>query len=140
MLRPGKEFRLKCCLRKFGAVPRGDVAMVGDVTSVNYSLKDSQGNEVLKGDARVNAAGGFDMTLKLPPTMNLGYSPLTLTAVGAGALGGNSKFYNHNIRVQEFRRPEYEVKPTASESPYFVRDHATLTVAPTYYAAARLAA
>src|SRR5262245_57088584 len=139
MLRPGKEFRLKCCLRKFGAVPRGDVAMVGDVTSVNYSLKDSQGNEVLKGDARVNAAGGFDMTFKLPPTMNLGYSPLTLTAVGAGALGGSGKFYNHNIRVQEFRRPEYEVKATASEGPHFVRDHATLTVAANYYAGGGLA-
>jgi alpha-2-macroglobulin len=139
MYRPGEEVRLKGWLRKVGAGPRGDVAMVGDVTSVNYSLKDSQGNEVLKGDARVNAAGGFDMTFKLPPTMNLGYSPLMLTAVGASALGGSSKFYQHNIRVQEFRRPEYDVKTTASESPYFVRDHATLTVAANYYAGGGLA-
>jgi uncharacterized protein YfaS (alpha-2-macroglobulin family) len=139
MYRPGEEVRLKGWLRKIGAGPLGDVAMVGDVTNVNYSLKDSRGNEVLKGDARVNAAGGFDLTLKLPPTMNLGYSPLTVTAVGAGALGGSGKFYNHYIRVQEFRRPEYEVKTTASEGPHFVRDHATLTVAANYYAGGGLA-
>src|SRR5262249_21371859 len=137
MDRPGEEGGPKGWLRKVRAGPRGDVAMAGDVTSVNYSLLDSRGNEALKGVARVNAAGGFDMTLKLPPTMNLGYSPLMLTAVSAG--GRLSEAHPHNIRVQEFRRPEYEVKTTASEGPYFVRDHATLTVAANYYAGGGLA-
>ncbi|HEY8459215.1 MAG TPA: hypothetical protein VIM99_02485, partial [Blastocatellia bacterium] len=41
--------------------------------------------------------------------------------------------------MQEFRRPEYEVKTTASEGPHFVRDHATLTVAANYYAGGALA-
>jgi alpha-2-macroglobulin len=137
MYRPGEEVRVKGWLRKVGAGPRGDVEMAGGVTSVNYALKDSQGNDILKGDARVNAAGGFDITLKLPPTMNLGYSPLMLTAVSAG--GRVSEARPHNIRVQEFRRPEYEVKTTASEGPHFVRDHATLTVAANYYAGGGLA-
>src|SRR5262245_22409853 len=137
MYRPGEEVRIKGWLRKVGAGPRGDVAMAGDVTSVNYSLLDSRGNEVLKGVARVNAAGGFDMTLKLPPTMNLGYSPLRLIAVRAG--GRVSEAPPHNIRVQEFRRPEYEVKTTASEGPHFVRDQAMLTVAANYYAGGGLA-
>jgi uncharacterized protein YfaS (alpha-2-macroglobulin family) len=111
--------------------------MAVGVNGLSYSLKDSRGNEVLKGYATVNAAGGFDMTFKLPPAMNLGYSPLTLTAVGGG--GVNSLVHSHNIRVQEFRRPEYEVKITASEGPHFVREHATLTVAANYYAGGGLA-
>jgi hypothetical protein len=137
MYRPGEEVHVKGWLRKVGAGPRGDVEMAGAVTGLSYSLKDSRGNDVLKGDARVNAAGGFDMAFKLPSTMNLGYSPLMLTAVSAG--GVKSNIYNHNIRVQEFRRPEYEVKTTASEGPHFVRDHATLTVAANYYAGGGLA-
>src|SRR5262245_7644681 len=137
MYRPGEEVHVKGWLRKVGAGPSGDVEMAGGVSGVVYSLKDSRGNDVLKGNASVNAAGGFDMVFKLPPTMNLGYAPLMLTAVGGGAVGG--VVYNHNIRVQEFRRPEYEVKTTASEGPPFVRDHATLTVAANYYAGGGLA-
>src|SRR5262245_54057203 len=137
MYRPGEEVHVKGWLRKVGAGPSGDVEMAGGVSGVAYSLKDSRGNDVLKGNASVNAAGGFDMVFKLPPTMNLGYAPLTLTAVGGGAVNGFD--YNHNIRVQEFRRPEYEVKTTASEGPHFVRDHATLTVAANYYAGGGLA-
>ncbi|HEX5083527.1 MAG TPA: Ig-like domain-containing protein, partial [Blastocatellia bacterium] len=137
MYRPGEEVHVKGWLRKVGAGPLGDVGMAGGVAGLNYSLRDSRGNEVSKGYARVNAAGGFDMAFKLPPSMNLGNSPLTLTAIGAGGLTQN--VYNRYIRVQEFRRPEYEVKTTASEGPHFVRDHATLTVAANYYAGGALA-
>ncbi len=130
MYRPGEEARIKGWLRNVGSGPTGDVAMSG-ATGVNYVLRDSRGNEVLKGSARVNAAGGFDLALKLPPTMNLGHSPLVLKA--EGNLAAQHLEYRHSLRVQEFRRPEYEVKTTASEGPHFVRDHATLTVAANYY-------
>ncbi|MGH9832733.1 MAG: alpha-2-macroglobulin family protein [Blastocatellia bacterium] len=136
MYRPGEEVRIKGWLRSVGSGPKGDVAMAG-ATGVNYVLRDSRGNEVLKGSARVNAAGGFDAVLKLPPTMNLGYSPLILKA--EGNLAAQRIEHHHNLRVQEFRRPEYEVKTTASEGPHFVRDHATLTVAANYYAGGGLA-
>ncbi|HEY6401016.1 MAG TPA: MG2 domain-containing protein, partial [Blastocatellia bacterium] len=137
MYRPDEEVHVKGWLRKVSAGLHGDLAMAGGVTSVQYSLKDSRGNEVLKGSAQVNAAGGFDMAFKLPKTINLGYSPLMLTALNAGGVTEN--VYNHTIRVEEFRRPEYEVKTTVSEGPHFVRDHATLTVAANYYAGGGLA-
>jgi hypothetical protein len=131
MYRPGEEVRVKGWLRTVGPGPKGDVGMAS-ATGVNYILRDSRGNEVLKGSARVNAAGGFDLTLKLPPTMNLGHSPLILKA--EGNLAAERIEHHHNIRVQEFRRPEYEVKTIASEGPHFVGSHAVLTVAANYYA------
>src|SRR5215468_2799650 len=136
MYRPGEEVHIKGWLRNVDNSPKGDVAMTG-ATGVNYSLKDSRGNEVLKGSARVNALGGFDAAFKLPPTMNLGSAYLALKA--EGNLSAQYREWNHPIRVQEFRRPEYEVKTTASEGPHFVRDHATLTVAANYYAGGGLA-
>ncbi len=136
MYRPGEEVHVKGWLRNVGAGPKGDVMMAG-ATGVNYSLRDSRGNEVLKGSARVNALGGFDAAFKLPPTMNLGHGYLTLVA--QGNLNAQNNQHQHPIRVQEFRRPEYEVKATASEGPHFVRDHATLTVAANYYAGGGLA-
>jgi uncharacterized protein YfaS (alpha-2-macroglobulin family) len=137
MYRPGEEVRLKGWLRGVGEGPKGDVAMAAGARGVNYILSDSRGNEILKGSTRVNALGGFDAVFKLPPTMNLGHAYLMLKAEGAFAAEDNE--HNHLIRVQEFRRPEYEVKTTASEGPHFVRDHATLTVAANYYAGGGLA-
>src|SRR5215470_6214703 len=136
MYRPGEEVHIKGWLRSVAYGPRGDVAMAG-ATGVNYSLKDSRGNEILKGSARVNALGGFDAAFKLPPAMNLGNAYLMLKAEGGVSPQNNE--YGQLIRVQEFRRPEYEVKTTASEGPHFVRDHATLTVAANYYAGGGLA-
>ncbi|HZF37574.1 MAG TPA: MG2 domain-containing protein, partial [Blastocatellia bacterium] len=137
MYRPGEEVRVKGWLRDVGNNPKGDVAMASGATGVNYVLRDSRGNEILKGSTRVNALGGFDAAFKLPPAMNLGNAYLMLKA--EGAVSGQNNEYPHAIRVQEFRRPEYEVKTTASEGPHFVRDHATLTVAANYYAGGGLA-
>ncbi len=136
MYRPGEEVHVKGWLRNIGAGPKGDV-MIAGATGVNYILRDSRGNEILKGSARVNALGGFDAAFKLPPTMNLGHAYLMLVA--QGNLNAQNNQHQHPIRVQEFRRPEYEVKTTASEGPHFVRDHATLTVAANYYAGGGLA-
>ncbi len=132
MYRPGEEVRIKGWLRTVGGGPKGDVGMANGATGVNYTLRDSRGNEVLKGSARVNAAGGFDAAFKLPPAMNLGYAHLLLKA--EGNLTAQRIEHNHPVRVQEFRRPEYEVKTTASEGPHFVGAHAVLTVAANYYA------
>ncbi|MGH9937627.1 MAG: MG2 domain-containing protein, partial [Blastocatellia bacterium] len=137
MYRPGEEVHVKGWLRSVGMGPKGDVAIATGATGVNYILRDSRGNQILNGSARVNALGGFDAAFKLPPTMNLGHAYLMLKAGGGFAADRNE--HNHPIRVQEFRRPEYEVKTTASEGPHFVRDHATLTVAANYYAGGGLA-
>ncbi|HKQ78825.1 MAG TPA: DUF6049 family protein [Blastocatellia bacterium] len=136
MYRPGEEVHIKGWLRNVGLGTNGDVAMAG-ATGVSYILNDSRGNRILNGSARVNAWGGFDAAFKLPPTMNLGHAYLILNAEGGSAVDRNG--HNHPIRVQEFRRPEYEVKVVASEGPHFVRDHATLTVAANYYAGGGLA-
>ena len=116
MYRPGEEVHIKGWLRSVGIGPNGDVAMAG-ATGVNYILRDSRGNQILNGSARVNALGGFDAAFKLPPTMNLGHAYLMLKAEGSSAAERNE--HNHQIRVQEFRRPEYEVKTTASQGPAF---------------------
>ena len=64
-------------------------------------------NEVLKGEARINALGGFDMAFKLPATMNLGYANIQLDVKADGLAARNPE--SHRFQVQEFRRPEFEV-------------------------------
>ena len=67
MYRPGEEVRVKGWLRRLGSGPRGDVeALPASVGGLAWTLRDSQGNEVAKGQARVSGFGGFDLALKLP--------------------------------------------------------------------------
>jgi uncharacterized protein YfaS (alpha-2-macroglobulin family) len=139
MYRPNEEVSVKGWLRRVGVGRGGDVgALAGAAESVSYTLMDSRGNEVLKGTARLNALGGFDAKLKLPPTMNLGNAALLFQAVG-GSGAGTNRGYGHTFQVQEFRRPEFEVNAHASEGPFFVGGHAQATVSASYYAGGSLA-
>lgn len=138
MYRPGEEVHVKGWIRRIGGGKSGDVGLANDLArSVSYRLMDSRGNEVLKGSLRVNALGGFDAAFKLPATMNLGYTNLMLFAEGT-PINFPGAQANHSFQVQEFRRPEYEVKVTASDGPHLVRGFATLTAAANYYAGGAL--
>ncbi len=136
MYRPGEEVRVKGWLRRIGTGPRGDVEPLPPaVTVVTWTLRDSQGNEVAKGEARVSGLGGFDLALRLPAAMNLGTAVLQLEAAGT-ALEGRQ--HAHVFEVQEFRRPEFEVKAEASEGPHLVGGAATVTLTAAYYAGGAL--
>ena len=138
MYRPGEEVHVKGWIRLIGAGVTGDVGLVTAAgRSIDYRLIDARGNEVLNGTADLNALGGFDLSFTLPDTVNLGYTSLQLTANGAGGVGDRQT--THPFQVQEFRRPEFEVKASASEGPHFVGGHATVEVAANYYAGGGLA-
>ena len=141
MYRPGEEVRIKGWIRLVGFGEEGDVKPLGAVAhSVAYTLRDSQGNEVTKGSARLNAWGGFDLALKLPPTMNLGDAHLQLVAdAPAGAAWDSGRETTHGFKVQEFRRPEFEVQAQASEGPQFVAGGADVTASASYFAGGALA-
>jgi len=131
LYRPGEEVTVKGWIRLVGQGPQGDVAAwPGGVSSVSWTLVDSQGNETGKGQSPVSAFGAFDFALKLPPTMNLGPAGLRLEVPG-GAPGST---HQHPLQVQEFRRPEFEVTASASEGPHVVGGTGTVTVAASYYA------
>lgn len=135
MYRPGEEVHVKGWLRKIGGTQTGDVGPLDNAaTTVNYVVRDSRGNEVGKGLMQINALGGFDTAFKLPGTMNLGSAVMQLTAVGGtGAADGQQ--YGHSFQVQEFRRPEFEVKTQATkEGPFFVGGSADTFVTAAYYA------
>ncbi|MET0650425.1 MAG: DUF6049 family protein [Pyrinomonadaceae bacterium] len=135
MYRPGEEVSVKGWLRRVGSGKAGDVgALAGGADAVSYTLRDSRNNEVLKGTLRINALGGFDTKFKLPPTMNLGHAALVLQAGGGAAAVPGGREHYHQLQVQEFRRPEFEVSARAGEGPHFVGGHAQATVQASYYA------
>lgn len=137
MYRPGETAKVKGWLRSRTAGLRGGLQLpTAAVKELRYTLHDSQGNKLLTGTTRVHALGGFDLSLTLPKTPNLGLASLEL-AVTAGTMKGQT--WSHALQIQEFRRPEYEVKARASEGPHLIGGHADLTVSAQYFAGGPLA-
>jgi uncharacterized protein YfaS (alpha-2-macroglobulin family) len=136
LYRPGEAVRVKGWLRRIGAGPGGDVeAAPAALRAVSWTLRDSQGNESAKGKAAVGPTGGFDVAFALPRTFNLGSASLQLEADGTDLPG---RGHVHAFEVQEFRRPEFEVKAETSAGPYVVGGAATVTVSAAYYAGGAL--
>jgi uncharacterized protein YfaS (alpha-2-macroglobulin family) len=132
LYRPGEEVKLKGWVRQVGAGPRGDVEPLPEsYRQLEFVARDAQGNEVAKGTQPLNAFGGFDFALKLPPTMNLGTAYLQLQIAGLAQ-------HNHGFEVQEFRRPEFEVNASASDGPHVLGGQANVTVAAAYFAGGAL--
>ena len=137
LYRPGETVRVKGWLRKQVPGLRGGLALPTEaVKELRYTLHDAQGNKLVTGTRAVSAVGGFDLTLALPKTPNLGYAYLELV-VTQGSM--KNQQFTHGLQIQEFRRPEYEVSARASEGPHFVGAHAELTVAAKYFSGGPLA-
>jgi uncharacterized protein YfaS (alpha-2-macroglobulin family) len=134
MYRPGETARLKGWLRRIGGGEGGDVGgLRGAAKAVSWRASDAQGNEIAKGNATLDVAGGFDFSLALPKTVHLGQVYFELNAHGGGGnVVGQSS--GHAIQVQEFRRPEFEVTATAAPGPVYVGESTTVTVNAKYYA------
>lgn len=137
MYRPKEEVAVKGYIRVYEGGKLGDINALGDKASgLNYSVKDSRNNEIAKGTANLNAFGAFDFKFSLPDNANLGYARIDLTT-NSGLPG---RAYNHNFQIQEFRRPEFEVKAqNETEAPYLVGTSANVSVTASYYAGGGLA-
>ena len=137
MYRPNEEVAVKGYIRKITAGKLGDVAALGDAANgLSYVVRDSQGNEIAKGTANLNAFGAFDFKFKTPDNVNLGYSQIQIST--NSKLVGNS--YSHSFQIQEFRRPEFEVSArNKTEAPYFVGESANVEVEAKYFAGGGLA-
>jgi uncharacterized protein YfaS (alpha-2-macroglobulin family) len=126
--RPGETARVKGWVRKRTLSDEAQLAAIGAGATIGYQAYDWYGNEIATGDVAVNALGGFDFTIEIPAGANLGQAWIELRLRGIEAT------YNHDIQIQEFRRPEFEVT-TRPESvgPYIAGEPATVAVQADYY-------
>jgi uncharacterized protein YfaS (alpha-2-macroglobulin family) len=137
LYRPDEEVHLKGWLRAIGAGPGGDVKGVsGLFKSLDYEVLDSRENKLCNGSLKLNALAGFDFTLKLPKNANLGQCRVVFTAKGENDLKADKEYY---FKIQEFRRPEFEVTAAAEkEAPYFIGSHSIAGVTAKYYSGGTL--
>ena len=131
LYRPGETVSLKGWVRLQRYGPKGDLEATPN-QEVSYRLIDSQGNEISTGKAPVGGLGGFTFELKLPKTMNLGHARVEIV----GNYGGATQ---HTFRVEEFRRPEFEVAAEANPGSSHVGSSSVLSASASYFSGGPLA-
>ncbi|MGE3764081.1 MAG: alpha-2-macroglobulin family protein [Kofleriaceae bacterium] len=132
LYRPGENVSFKGWLRTVDLAEGGDVGAADpSMKRVDFTVADSRGNQIAKGSAPIDAFGGFDATFALPKTPNLGYATIHLSVP-------NKTSHDHRFRIEEFRRPEFEVSAAASQGPFFVGDSGDVTVTGRYFTGAPL--
>src|SRR5690606_17247936 len=137
MYKPNEEVSVKGYIRVMTAGKLADIAAVNDKAhGLKWVAKDPRGNEIAKGEGNLNAFGAFDLKFKLPDNANLGYASVEIST--ESDLGGDST--THQFRIQEFRRPEFEVKASVqTEGPHFIGDSVQILGSAKYYAGGGLA-
>jgi uncharacterized protein YfaS (alpha-2-macroglobulin family) len=135
MYRPGETVSVKGFVRKIESGALGDVTLWDGTKTINYTVRGSQGNDLLSGSVELSPLGGFDLTFDLPENVNLGYASIEFRL----NVSVNEGSYYHNFQIQEFRRPEFEVTArNETPSPYFIGGHAVVGVSAEYFAGGAL--
>ena len=86
---------------------------------MTWVARDGFGNEIGTGEAALSSLGGFDFEVDLPEDITLGNAGIEFDtqAFPGVRFGGNW----HELRVQEFRRPDFEVVAEISDAgPYLL--------------------
>ena len=128
LYKPGEKVHVKGWVRQLPGTKLATLSLPASAP-LTWQLNDSRGNEVKKGEAKLNAWGGFDVAFELPKTINLGQTNLMFNGAGGAT--------NHSFNVQEFRRPEFEVAAKSeSAGPHVVADPkgADISAKAAYYA------
>ncbi len=136
LYKPGETFYLTGWVRNLLHAPATAPQIPALGQTVAYTIADSRGAPLAKGNAALSSQGGFDLSANLPRNANLGGATVTLTT--------NQATYSHWFRIEEFRTPAYAVAletdlAFAGSQPLFVGDQVDLRTEANYYGGGKLA-
>ena len=109
LYKPKEEVHIKGYVRSLEI--KGDAKLPSYAQGiVDYTVYDPRGQQLQQSKVQLNTYGAFDIQFTLPDNVNLG--------------DGRVEFYlpdkqtgeSHNFKIQEFRRPEYEVSSSTRPS------------------------
>ncbi len=137
LYRPGEAVHAKGWIRlqDDGALP--DLALPGNtVREIDWRARDTRGEDLANGRARVDPSGGFDLAYTLPASTRTGQAAIELTALAPAQWAGRTQ--RHTLQVEEFRRPEFEVDLTKDADEAVVGGTAEVRLAARYFAGGAL--
>ncbi len=138
LYRPGEEVNVKGWVRQIGFSPAGDVTWLqAGLRDISYQVRDGRGLLLDQGKTELDSHGALDFRFQVPADANsgLGYVNVMLTGpiVNEDFHAPAKRMSRMSFRIEEFRRPEFEVSLTAAESPHLLQDPIPVEARATYY-------
>ena len=128
MYRPGETLHLKGWVRNLDVSGDGNLEFLPGGDLVTYRVIGPLRNELGSGEVRIDDLGGFDFAFELHRGANLGRSRIELRHARSGGR------HIHSFRIEEFRRPEFEVEARLdSAGPHFIDEPAVVAVDARYF-------
>jgi uncharacterized protein YfaS (alpha-2-macroglobulin family) len=131
LYKPGETIYLKGWLRWTHNGVNPNLALPATGEEVAYALHDARGVKIASGNSKTSETGGFDLEVKLPPNVNLGYASFQLVS--------RKSRHTHPISIQEFRAPAYAVTLNddvthAGTAPVVLGESIEMSASAKYYA------
>src|SRR5579864_6123480 len=122
--RPGHPVHFKGILR----ARSGEKYRVPSGQQVEMTVQDPGGKQVFQAGANVSAYGSVHGDLNLPADASLGYYFISVRSTAGSPYGMSCGF-----QVEEYKKPEYEVRVTPDQPRILEGGQATATIEAKYY-------
>ncbi|MEC7564945.1 MAG: MG2 domain-containing protein [Planctomycetota bacterium] len=124
--RPDQTVKLKSWIRK-AQYDKTDISQFAGVTAV-LDLFNPRGEKILSKQVKTDEYGGFEFQWPAPVDAMLG-----TYRINVRGLGGNQASGGNTFRIEEYKKPEYEVTIEAPEKPVALGEVIKAKVQAKYY-------
>ena len=128
--RPHQEVKWKAWARVVGYDPKLNTHKFANA-SIQVTIRDPKGEELLKKTYKADDSGAIHDVLMLGDEATLGQ--YSLQFVWQRTLKEDEHLGQHQFRVEEYKKPEFEVKVEAPEKPVALGDSFEVKVKADYY-------
>ncbi len=137
LYRPGESIHVKGWVRRLERKKGAPLELPGSRWErVAWVMQDPRGRKLGQGTSELSALGGFDFVTEIPTDSELGQATILLST-DEGPVR-SKQVERHGFMIQEFRRPEFEVKAEFGADAYILGETATVTATAGYYAGGAL--
>ena len=135
LYRPGEEVQVKGWIRQVGFSPAGDVSWLqAGLSDIRYEVYDARDVLLDRGETELDSRGALDFRFQVPADANsgLGYVRVTLTGPIVNE-DFRAPATRMSFRIEEFRRPEFEVSLSVAEGPHLLQNPVPVKAQAAYY-------
>jgi uncharacterized protein YfaS (alpha-2-macroglobulin family) len=136
LYRPGETLQLKGWVRQLSQRKAAQLEQLPNIAkqTLGWRAVDAEDIELAKGKLTLDEMGGYDLSVVIPKTANLGYGNIYFDAIRG------TPDHSFQFRIEEFRRPEFELKLDVSGAPHLVGSHAIATLGARYFSGGGMSA